>query len=126
MSELSEVLLEKAFDYEAITRSRRGNYSHLAEQFREYALFKELDDGTVPLGFPIRVKNRDRVRQILFDHQVYPPIHWQIDQCTPARFTASHELSRQIMTVPCDQRLDGDDIIRIAEVLREALRSSST
>ena len=121
MSELSETLLETAFDYQSIARARLANYTYLADSLADFTIFKKLDDNTVPLGFPIRVNNRDEVRQILFGQQVYPPIHWEIGECVPGSFVASHELSSNIMTIPCDHRLKSDDMVRIAGILREAI-----
>lgn len=121
MSELSETLLEGAFDYPAIAQARRANYACLAESCTEYALIKRLDENTVPLGFPIRLERRDEVRQFLFDHGVYPPVHWQLEGRIPAQFAESHRLSAHIMTIPCDQRLDRDDVMRISDLLHRAL-----
>jgi hypothetical protein len=73
MSELSEMLLESAFDYLAIAQARRANYSYLAESFADHALIYRLDENTVSLGFPIRLNIRDKVRQFLFNFGVYPP-----------------------------------------------------
>jgi hypothetical protein len=121
MSELSEFLIETAFNYDAIAEARRANYAYLMERLSDYALIKELDDSTVPIGFPISVNNRDNVRQALFDLQIYPPIHWEINECVPNSFNASHELSKRIMTIPCDQRLKRDNLIRIADILSAAM-----
>lgn len=123
MSKLSEVLLLTAFDYDAIACTRRKNFLVLADKLSDYAIYKTLDEQTVPLGFPITLLDRDRVRQVLFEHQIYPPVHWKIDTCIPANFVDSHILSRNIMTIPCDQRLDSDDVLRIANTVLDALRS---
>jgi dTDP-4-amino-4,6-dideoxygalactose transaminase len=119
MSELSETLLETAFDYQTIAQTRRANYANLADKLADIALYKYLDDNTVPLGFPIKVHNRDEVRRALFDQQIYPPIHWEISDCIPGNFVTSHELSSHIMTIPCDQRYDLDDMARIADLIKK-------
>jgi hypothetical protein len=120
MSELSEMLLEVGVDYAQVAEVRRANYTYLAESLGDYALFKRLDAHTVPLGFPIRVPNRDKVRQFLFDHAIYPPIHWELDR-VPQEFAESHRLSADIMTIPCDQRLEPEDIMRTADLLHSVL-----
>jgi len=121
MSELSEALLESVFDYNAISEARRENYLYLAERLSDYALIKNLDEDTIPLGFPIIVHHRDEMMRILFKHLIYPPIHWNIDKCVPKNFILSHELSKKIMTIPCDHRLKRNDMIRIADVLVNTL-----
>jgi len=122
MSELSEVLLLTAFDYPAIAQARRENFLLLADRLVGFAVFKTLDDQTVPLGFPVTLTNRDAVRQALFEHQIYPPVHWMIGECIPGMFVDSHNLSRRIMTIPCDQRLNKNDMLHIADTLLKMVK----
>lgn len=121
MSDLSKTLLESSIDYETVSEKRRMNFAMLAESFGRISVIKELDQQTVPLGFPIRVHNREAIRQHLFKHNIYPPIHWDIIDCVPGRFSGSHRLSAEILTIPCDQRLEPDDILRIIKILHEGL-----
>jgi dTDP-4-amino-4,6-dideoxygalactose transaminase len=121
MSELSQTLLRHSFDYAAIAASRLRNYQALAHALSHIALFPSLPEGVVPLGFPIRLQERDRVRQVLFEHQIYPPVHWPIQDVVPAEFEASHRLAGEIMTLPCDQRYDEADMENMAAILTQAL-----
>jgi hypothetical protein len=104
MSELSSLLLDHAVDYQGIAADRRRNFSRLAVALPGFALFREISDDAVPLGFPVRLRERDRVRQGLFDHEIFPPVHWPIEGVVPAEFESSHRLAAEIMTLPCDQR----------------------
>lgn len=117
MSELSAMLLKQCIDYETIAARRRKNYGILAGELAGVALFPELPAGVVPLGFPVRLKGRDRVRQALFSLGIYPPVHWPIRGVVPEEFADSHLLSGEIMTVPCDQRYCEDDMRRVASAL---------
>lgn len=118
MSELSSLLLDHAIDYAVIAESRRRNFSEFAAALPEFALFPELSGDVVPLGFPVRVLNRDHVRVGLFDCEIYPPVHWPIQNIVPDEFQGSHRLAQQIMTLPCDQRFTFEDIRRIAQTFR--------
>jgi hypothetical protein len=104
MSELSSLLLDHAVDYQGIAADRRRNFGRLAAALPEFALFREISDEAVPLGFPVRLCERDRVRQGLFDHEIFPPVHWPIENVVPAEFESSHRLAGEMMTLPCDQR----------------------
>ncbi|MGB8953607.1 MAG: hypothetical protein WCC06_13195 [Candidatus Aminicenantales bacterium] len=121
MSELSKMLLLNSFDYSTITQRRVDNYQALADKLGSLALFPCLPDQIVPLGFPIRTKERDKVRQALFAHEIYPPVHWSIQGVVPEEYSDSHKLASEIMTLPCDQRYDGDDMERMARLVAEAL-----
>jgi dTDP-4-amino-4,6-dideoxygalactose transaminase len=123
MSELSQILLAHAFDYSAIAQQRLENYHVLAGELSGFALFPQLPPGTVPLGFPIRLPDRDKVRQVLFDQDIFPPWHWSIEGVVPEGFQDSHRLAAEIMTLPCDQRYDSSDMQRMARlILNEAKR----
>ena len=118
MSELSRKLLFTAFDYSEIAQQRIDNYSMLGAELKSVAVFSELSEGTVPLGFPIRHSQRDQIRESLFREQIYPPIHWQIEGVVPEEFSESHCLADHIMTLLCDQRYFLCDMSRIANVFK--------
>lgn len=123
MSQLAEALLLHTIDYQDIARRRRDNYQVLANRLGSYGLFPELPEGVVPLGFPARFPERDRLREALFKVEIYPPVHWQFDEVVPPQFVASHQLSAEIMTLPCDQRYGSEDMERMAEAILKEARS---
>jgi hypothetical protein len=120
MSELSYRLLSRGINYTSIASRRRDNYKLLLEHIGEVAIFPELLQGVVPLGFPVQIRRRDAIRDALFKEQIFPPVHWPLDGCVPASFANSHALTHEIMTLPCDQRYDAEDMRRILEVWHEA------
>ena len=125
MSSISKALLFNAFDYRKISRIRRTNYQVLYNQLNSIALMPELGVDVVPLGFVIRLRNREereRLRQKLFCKNIYPPVHWKILGVVPEQFTESHQLSETIMTLPCDQRYSEDDMKFIANLICEELK----
>ena len=103
MSELSKTILMNNVDYSQIMQRRIDNYHLLESQLGEIALMPALSPDAVPLGFPIRIKNRDSGRQKLFEHGIYPPVHWPIQGLVPGEFIDSHRLASEIMTLPCDK-----------------------
>lgn len=119
MSDLSAALLRSALDYVAIARRRRENYQTLADALGRWAVLPDLQPDVVPLGFPIRCKSRDVVRERLFSRHIYPPVHWDIRGRVPDTFLASHRLSLNIMTLPCDQRYDRSHLARLVSSLSE-------
>jgi dTDP-4-amino-4,6-dideoxygalactose transaminase len=122
MSNLSNLLLRLNFDYQSITNQRRENYQTLAEALVEFALFPELPEGVVPLGFPVRMRNRDEVREALYSYQIYPPLHWPMHKIIPKTYKESYKLSNDIMTLPCDQRYNKLSIRKMIEAVREVRR----
>jgi dTDP-4-amino-4,6-dideoxygalactose transaminase len=123
MSELTKTLLMRCFDYDDIAQRRRRNYGVLLEALGHLAIFRDLPAGVVPLGFPMRVGDRDRLRQGLFEQRVYPPVHWPLEGAVPPQFGASHRLAADIMMLPCDQRCDVADMKRMAQLVSDGLQS---
>lgn len=121
MSDLSRSLLAHCCDYSKIAQKRVDNYRILADKLPRLALFPTIIENVVPLGFPIRMPDRDRARQALFDHEIYPAVHWPIEELVPAKFAESHRLAAEIMTLPCDQRYDAEDMARMADLLLQAI-----
>lgn len=119
ISELSHNLLSDCFDYTEIAARRRENYATILDRLEEFAVLPLLDSTVVPLGFPVRMRNRDEVRRHLFSHNIFPPVHWAIEGVVPERFAASHRLSAEIMTLPCDQRYDTETMSRMADLVLE-------
>jgi hypothetical protein len=117
MSELTQTLMKHGFDYHIIAQKRVENYKTLLSALDKFALFPDLPNRVVPLGFPIRLKYRDHVRQILFDRDIYTPVHWAIPDVVPTEFIESHRLSGDVLTLLCDQRYDSNDMERTAEII---------
>ncbi len=118
MSDLSKTLMNTAFDYASIARRRVENYQVLAGELSHLALYPSLASGVVPLGFPVRLANRDEVLKKLYGHDIYPPVHWQFRGILPAEFTESYRLLDDIMMLPCDQRYGRADMLRLAGLVR--------
>lgn len=115
MSDFSRRLLKQGFDYRQIAEIRRNNFNYLKKRLDDYTIFHELPDGVVPLGYPCTCRNRDQVIGSLYEQQIFPPVHWSIKGFVPSEFIQSHTLSNRIMTLPCDQRYETEDMNRIAD-----------
>lgn len=121
MSRISRHLIGQ-YDNKSISKIRRDNWIKLNEALiftpeicgKLIPLFTTLDEFTVPLCFPVRVTEgkRDSLRTWLHDNGIYCPIHWGIDEA----FGISKEtiaLSREVLSLPIDQRYDQHDIARL-------------
>lgn len=116
MSALSADLLS-VIDFAEVADRRRSNYRRLLSRLPDRAVLPALADGVVPLGFPVRLRHRDRVRQALFANEMFAPTHWPIEKLVPSGFSDSLALASTILTLPCDQRCSEDDMDRMAAVV---------
>lgn len=124
MSDFSMTLMRHGFDYSEIASRRRRNYTRLCEHLQDIALFPQLPASVVPLGFPVRLADRAHVQRELFQRDIYPPVHWSLPPRVADAFTASRRLAGHMLTLPCDQRYDVDDMDSMAGHLR-AVRTAS-
>ena len=122
-SDLSRALIENGIDYKGLKQARRDNYQTLASLLREHALFPNLDEGVVPIGFPVCVDagKRDKILDSFYRRKIYPPVHWRIEGVVPEDYADSHSISKSILTLICDQRYGSEEMVLQADTFLSAL-----
>ena len=121
MDHLTLAILSNYINRKEIAVTRRENYKQLLKHISDLAIFKKLPDCVVPLGFPVSLTNRNKIREQLYLIDVFCPIHWPTEGYIPSEFSESHHLANKILTIPCDQRLDSQKIEGIVSTIRRAL-----
>ena len=103
-------------DVEKQRRKRRNNAKVLYEGLKgklEF-LFPE-ENMDCPLFVPILLPNRDEVRRILIENQIYCPIHW------PKPKGCESNLYELELSLVCDQRYNAYDMERIVCILNKMI-----
>lgn len=121
MSRLSRALLD-ATDPAPAIRRRQDNYAVLAQLLSDIALLAEDGCGFAPFGFPVRLPECEAVWRRLCEAGVFPARHFAALPSDPQAFPAEHALGATMMTLPCDQRYRPDDLQRVADAVRDAMR----
>ena len=128
MSWLSRYLMSRT-DIELVSKKRRRNWHDLAKHFKSnpwmgkamVPVFENLGDGAVPLGFPVSIQGgkRDSLRRHLADRHIYCPIHWELPHLKDkAMWREGLELSRAILTLPIDQRLESSHVTYMVQSIK--------
>jgi dTDP-4-amino-4,6-dideoxygalactose transaminase len=126
MSLLARDLLVRINKKEVIHR-RKNNYAYLLKRCNEEGLpgmvplFAELPKKVCPLGFPVMIADnkRDAVCRHLIKNKVYCPVHWKLPQAVDTKaFKDSFEVSKNILTIPIDQRYSPGDMERVVQCLK--------
>ena len=110
-------------DWQTIAERRRANWQTLNELLDEgvETVTHVLPPQVVPLGYVVRLKARDRVRQSLAAQRIFCPMHWPLPQeVSPQRFPQAASLAETCLTLPIDQRYGPGDMERIADAVRYA------
>lgn len=118
MSRLSRAVLE-SIDPTSIMNQRKKNYNQLFDAFPEIALLSTKSSEFVPLGFPIRLKNCDKIWEKLCEKKIYAARHWKhlAQYSIQSDFVIS--LSNETMTLPSDHRYTEDDMNYIIDTLKD-------
>jgi hypothetical protein len=121
MSRLSRELLRR-LPVEPIAARRRANFRILAGTLDKLMFPPVRQASFVPFGFPVRVARELRFGLCanLAAKGIFPAIHWS-DLPSPPTFGAAHGLASELLTLPCDQRYEPDAMLRMADIVREAV-----
>ncbi len=119
MSEQSKQILS-SINIEKIKKIRQENYHYLAKQFSEHA-FLGLEIDFVPFGFMMKIANVTRVTEKCHQQNLFVARHWINLKSPKNKFKHAHELSEMLMTVPCDQRYDLNDMEQVAKIIKESI-----
>ena len=103
---------------------RRANWQQINDMLGDSTetINSSLPSDVVPLGYVIRLRNRDEVRAKLADQRIFCPVHWQLPEAVdPQRFPDAAHLSETCLTLPIDQRYDPYDMTRLSDAVKSAL-----
>lgn len=106
-----------ATDIDNLAIARRKNYIFLLEHLENLAFIKEKPVDWVPLGFPIAVNEQDKVLEHLHSRGIFASCHWKYLDAPKDKFSQEHKLANSLITLPCDQRYDIQDMGRIVSEL---------
>ena len=73
----------------------------------------------IPLTYPVKIQNEQRAKilQHLREQKVYCAIHWKLPKTNNKIFLEDYKLSKEIFSIPIDQRLSTDDINSLINIL---------
>lgn len=114
------------FPAAAWRKLRRRNHAYLAGALEGLPGLRVLpgppDEGACPFAAVVvtdRAERRDRLRQGLLEARIFPGSHWSLEKPAVRGLPPEHlDLSRRLLTLPCDLRYRESDLERVAGVVR--------
>ena len=122
MTRLSRALLTLT-DPQPLIHRRVANFSALNAALNHLLLPLGRPIGAAPFSFPIQLEEvqRDHVLKSLHEQHIYAAVHWS-DLPSPAdRFSVEHQMSRQLISLPCDHRYGAGDMARVIQAVSQAV-----
>ena len=105
-------------NWQFVLEKRRKNWKildHLIGNRVEKVLDK-LPNGSAPIGYIIKIKNRDKIRKELAKKRIFAPILWNLPrEISKKRFPNSCNLSNTILSLPIDQSYNLEDMEKMAK-----------
>lgn len=110
-------------DIPGVARRRQSNFDYLARRLSGIGIFPIVPrtSDSVPLFLPVLLKNRDHVRSVLAQQDIYCPVHWPWPEDASELRPARMEFWEEELSMVIDQRYDEDDMDRLADALEQAL-----
>lgn len=117
-SDFSQILIE-SLDFDIIAERRKRNSAFIMAGLKKLEINPIVtnNQNQIPLFIPIRLKNRNEVRNEMFSQNIFCPIHWP----SPKGFKLfrGEELSLNELSLIIDQRYDENDMQRILDILKK-------
>ncbi len=119
MSRLTANLL-RGIDYDKQRVVRESNYRSLHELLGHINILSPVIP-TGPYMYPLMLENAGRIRSELIKKQIYIPVLWPnvLDECEEG--SIDYKLAADMLPLPVDQRYSIDDMLYIADTIKELL-----
>ncbi len=104
---------------------RNQNLKFIYENLNKDLFLYNLENIKSPFLLPLKFKReseRDLVKNVLIENDIYPPILWDIEQFIPLKYVYEHELSKRILTLPIDPRYGPDDLLKAVNIINQAVK----
>lgn len=117
MSGLTKALL-KNIDFQIISRRRRSNFVIYQNALSENnSLDIKLFDNQVPLCYPFFHKNGEQITNELKKNKIFVPCYWEDVKKRVKKTSFEFKLTKNLVSLPIDQRYNIRDINRVISVL---------
>jgi len=121
-SRASKITIEllKISSYLYISKKRINNWNYLNSFLQEKSIFsclKKID--WTPLGYPIIVENPSDFVDYMAKHGVFCARHWSCLGDELNHFEFENDLSKKIVTIPIDQRLNKPELNYLISKIRD-------
>lgn len=118
MSNLTQKLLS-SIDYNTVADLRRQNFNYLHSKLNKKNKLKfEFDNSTVPMVYPLLLKNGAALKKELIANKIYVASYWPnvLDWAKADSF--EYNLAKNMIAVPVDQRYEIKDMNEVLKLLK--------
>lgn len=105
---------------ERLKHRRKRNYDILMNALIAEGVYPAIaiKRSDTPLVYPLRVRDRDKLRNFLLNKQVYCAIHWPFDNHKSEQRAFAKKNADELLSLPIDQRYDESHIQYLIDTLK--------
>ena len=109
----------KSINFEAARRKRNKNF-HLIHSFLKNSNELVINSNYIngPLAYPYLKKNNEEIRKKLLKNKIFTPTYWNDCLERVKKIDVEFYLTRNLIPIPCDQRISKKDIETILDVIQ--------
>lgn len=117
MSDTTKQILYR-INYDKVVARRSENFQYLHEALAEKNQLQlpAFDTFACPMVYPYMVKSDRNIRKLLIDNKVFVARYWPNVERVKG-FALENDMANNVIPIPCDQRYNRDDMIRIVEIV---------
>lgn len=110
------------WDTVSMIEKRRNNFITLHKSLQRVTnlvpVYSHIGRDVCPLFYPIYLNNRDSIQIFLSQNKIYCPVHWPVPLEVKNNMPIeTKEIYDTILSIPCDQRYNANDMNRVADTL---------
>lgn len=106
--------LFNSIDIVDVQNKRKQNAAYLHRRLGYLGIKHAYNPNSTPLFIPISVPDREGLKELLFMHNIFVPVHWPV---ADSELQGENELYSVELSLICDQRYDEEDMERILTVI---------
>lgn len=102
-------------DLENIRRVRKKNAEYLHENLKDLNVKHLYMKDRIPLFIPILIEQRDELRKLFFEKNIFTPVHW------PNKYNIANNLYDMELSLICDQRYTLEEMEKQIDVIKKII-----
>ena len=101
---------------------RLNNARYLIDELKKIGIepLLSIEESHAPLFVPVILKNRNEVRKLMFQKEIYCPVHWPLDGMEIKR---GEQMAREELSLIIDQRYGRREMDEIISVLKDTINA---
>ena len=113
--------LASCVSVEQLKNKRKKNFKQLANNLRKLDVSPAIKYGQydTPFVYPLRVRDRNKLRSFLISNKIYCAVHWPFDNHKPEQRPFAKRNAYELISLPIDQRYDEVHIEYLIDTVRQ-------